>query len=100
VPAGVGMDFRGVLPNRSHLTSYRQHPRKQRLDIFDKSPAYRSDNIVIGRPVRCYETERNGILGRSLQFGAGKCACGVAVYQNASQHLRLNMRNETQPKPR
>jgi hypothetical protein len=51
--------------------------RKRRL--FEEAPAEAGDRVVVGVLVGGDEAKRNRIVGRSLQFSAGKHARGITV---------------------
>ena len=64
VPAGVGVDFRAVEPDRSqlqnaHLARQQQHLNEQRLDLFQEPPPETRDRVVVGMIVGGEETERH-----------------------------------------
>ena len=94
VPAGVGVDFRAVEPDRphfqhAHLASQQQHLNEQPLDLLEKPPPERRDRVVVGMIVGRDKTERHRVIGRPLQLAARKHACRITINQNAQQHSRM-----------
>ena len=94
VPAGVGVDFRAVEPERAHLqhahlARQQQHLNEQPLDLLEKPPPERRDRVVVGMIVGRNEAERHRVIGRPLQLAARKHARRIAINQNAQQHSRM-----------
>ncbi len=94
MPAGVGVDFRAVEPDRphfqhAHLARQQQHLNEQPLDLLEKPPPERRDRVVVGMIVGRDKTERHRVIGRPLQLAARKHACRITINQNAQQHSRM-----------
>ena len=94
VPAGVGMDFRAVEPDRphvqhAHLARQQQHLNEQPLDLLEKSSPERRNRVMVGMIVSRYEAERHRVIGRPLQLAARKYARRIAINKNAQQHSRM-----------
>ena len=75
VPAGVGVDFRAVEPDRSHsqnahLAREQQHLNEQPLDLLEKPPPERRNRVMVGMIVSRNEAERHRVIGRPLQLAA------------------------------
>ena len=94
VPAGVGVDFRAVEPDRphvqhAHLARQQQHLNEQPLDLLEKSSPERRNRVMVGMIVSRNEAERHRVIGRPLQLAARKYARRIAVNQNAQKHSRM-----------
>ena len=53
MPAGVGVDFRAVEPDRSHsqnahLARQQQHLNEHPLDLLEKPPPERRNRVMVG----------------------------------------------------
>lgn len=94
VPARVGMNFRTVEPDRTHLqhahlACEQQHLNEQPLDLLEKAPPERRDCVVVGMIVGGNETKRHRVIRRPLQLAARKYARRITINQNAQQHSRM-----------
>ena len=63
VPAGVGVDFRAVEPDRphvqhAHLARQQRHLNEQPLDLLEKSSPERRNRVMVGMIVGRNEAER------------------------------------------
>ena len=102
VAAGVGVDFRAVEADRSHLqhahlTRQQQNLNEQRFDLFEKPPPERRDCIVVGMIVGRDETKRHRVVRRPLQLPAREYARRVTVNQHAQQHSGMVRRRPGAP---
>ena len=102
VAAGVGVDFRAVEADRSHLqhadlARQQQNLNEQRFDLFEKPPPERRDCVVVGmkgahrQPAISWivgrdETERHRVVRRPLQLPARENTRRITVHQHAQQH--------------
>jgi hypothetical protein len=94
VSAGVGVDFRAVQPDRSHLQNAhlarkQQHLDEQLLDLFEKPPPERGDRVVVGMIVGRDEPKRHRVIGRPFQLAARKHPRRIAVNKKTQQHSRM-----------
>ena len=91
VAAGIGVDFRAVEADRSHLqhahlARQQQNLNEQRFDLFEKPPPERRDCVVVGMIVGRDETERHRVVRRPLQLPARENARRITIHQHAKQH--------------
>ena len=102
VAAGVGVDFRAVEADRSHLqhahlTRQQQNLNEQCFDLFEKPPPERRDCIVVGMIVGRDETERHRVVRRPLQLPAREYARRITVNQHPQQHSGMVRRRPSAP---